>query len=644
MYRLRLTMTILVLNFSGASSLLAAAPADLSKLNVPRYAPDRVLVKFKPGTPANEIAIEHRSANATLLRTLPEIGVQVMQIPAGALKASIAAYQRNPNVLYAEPDYYRVLVMPNEERGPTPAGGANYFDEQWYLHNAGQAHTYVKQTILGSTLDITHGTPNADINAPEGWDTSTGQLGDLTSHDKPKIAVLDSGADCDTPDLSGKCLEKVSLVGSNPGSGLDYCPGADPACDNLGHGTFTAGEAVAKTDNGAGIAGVGWNTGAGIFKVCYLEAVTDGIFIYQVGLCPVSGSAEAILQAASERLATDGSLMRSQYQVITMSYGSDLIDPASQEISSTNASTAECEAIEFARDQGVLVIAAAGNNGDTSRVYPAACTDRNGNSTVLAVAASDDGDDRASFSTYSRSSDHWVSMAAPGQDIIGILPGAFCGIPSASDSCVDWWSGTSMAAPLVAGAAALVWNDLYARLSSSDPTAAKVAADCSYAGTRCNLAVRQRLEQNAAKIGANSQNLLSWTANGRLDLAAALGNDIIPPGDGGPVAAFSYSCIGLSCTFSASGSGKGTLTYNWRWGDGTADGTGTTPGHNYTSSGTYTVTQTLSDDTGNASVSATLNLKSGKRTASGSVSSDTGSSGGSGGSGDSGCTHPKGKC
>ncbi|MCC6075501.1 S8 family serine peptidase [Pseudomonas sp. GCM10022188] len=630
------TLSIVLALLLGASNLFAAPPAP-AQLDLPRYAPDRVLVKFKPGTAASEIAADHRNARATLLRELPEIGVQVMQVPTGTVEASIAAYRGNPNVLYAEPDYYRLLRIPREEPGPTLAGGADYFAEQWYLHNSGQNHMFVNQTILGASLEVTSGTPNADINAPEAWDLSIGKSGDLTAYDKPKVAVLDSGADCSIPDLLGKCLEQVNLVGAAPGSGLDTCAANAPACDNYGHGTFVAGEAVANTNNSEGVAGVGWNTGAGIFKVCYLELVTDGFFLYEVGLCPVSGSSTAILQASADQYA-NGNLVRSQYQVITMSYASDLIDPVSGEITQTDASSAECEAIAVARDRGVLVIAAAGNNGDTTRTYPAACTDAQGKSTVLSVAASNHEDDRASFSTYSRATDHWVSLAAPGQDIIGILPSANCGLPDASDSCVDWWSGTSMAAPLVAGAAALVWDDLYTRLPSG---ASRAAASCRYADMPCNHAVRLRLEQNAAKVGANAQNLLSWTANGRLDLAAALRNDISTTGGGGtpPVAAFSYSCMGLVCAFTAAGSGEGTLSYRWQWGDSSADGAGTAPGHTYAATGIYTVTQTITTANGSAAVSASLNLKAGKRTVSGSVSSATGGSGGGGG-----CSHPKGKC
>lgn len=625
---------MLALLLCASSSLFAATPLDLAKLDIPHYAPDRVLVKFKPGTAAAEMNAEHRNAHAVPLRTLPEIDVQVMQVPAGMVEDSIAAYRRNPNVLYAEPDYYRLLVIPGEEPGPTLAGAADYFAEQWYLHNTGQNHMYVKQTILGATLEITSGTANADINAPEAWDLRQGKVGDLTSYDRPKIAVLDSGADCNVPDLRGKCLEQVNLVGPRT---YDTCPGGEPACDNYGHGTFVAGEAVANTDNDEGVAGVGWHTSAGIFKVCYLELVTDGLFLYTVGLCPVSGSSEAILRASADQ-SVNGSLVRSQYQVITMSYASDLVDPLTGEITQTDASSAECEAIALARDRGVLVVAAAGNNDNTSRTYPAACTDDQGRSTVISVAASDHEDDRASFSTYSRSTDHWVSLAAPGQDIIGILPSANCNLTSDSDSCVDWWSGTSMSAPLVAGAAALVWDDLYARLPAG---ASRAAATCSYAGMPCNQAVRLRLEQNAAKVGANAQNLLSWTANGRLDLAAALRNDVTTGGGTAPVAAFNYSCSGLACTFTASASGSGPLSYHWDFGDG-ANSSQTNPSHTYPATGIYTVTQTVTDGNGSTSVSATLNLKAGKRSVSGSVSvsSDSGGSGGGGG----GCTHPKGKC
>lgn len=513
----------------SCSALVQAQPVSSDPQGRPpasleRFAPDRVLVKFKPGTAAAQVAEAHRHAAALSIGNIAAIDVQVVKVPAGSVPAKVAAYQANPNVLYAEPDYHRLLVVPSEEPGPTPAGGGNYFAEQWYLHNTGQAHSYVQHTPFGASLKSTTGTPDADIDAPEGWEISRGlATSDPLAFAAPKVAVLDSGADCATLELGGKCLEKLDFVGNQA---WDSCAATDPACDNLGHGTFTASEIAANTDNGEGIAGSGWHTAAGIFKVCYMELVTDGVNLFFVGLCPVSASAQAIVAAASDREAG------SQYHVISMSYGSDWIDENGG-ISPTTPSNAECDAVLFANQQGVVVVAGAGNNGDTQRLYPAACTDANGESTVIAVAASDHNDYRASFSTYSQINDPWVSLAAPGQAVIGILPDAQCGLASGVDSCVDWWDGTSMAAPLVAGGAALVWADLYATLLAGNLASEQdlKPATCRWDGLPCNQVVRWRLENGADKIGAQGQNMQEWTRHGRLNLQGALtaGDPQLPP-------------------------------------------------------------------------------------------------------------------
>ncbi|MDP3978163.1 MAG: S8 family serine peptidase [Pseudomonas sp.] len=530
---MRLSLALITLLCACVASMVDARPipadpqARQNAAPLERFAPDRVLVKFKPGTAAADMASAHRRAAATVIKEISGIGVQVVEVTAGSVVARVAAYQANPNVLYAEPDYYRLLVVPNEEPGPTPVNGANYFAEQWYLHNTGQAHTQVTQTIFGPFFGSTTGTADADIDAPEAWDISRGVATvDPGAYDTAKVAVLDSGADCATLELSGKCLEQVNYVAGLSLWG-DSCPPSAPACDNLGHGTFTASEIVANTDNGEGIAGAGWDTSAGIFKVCYQELITDGLNYYLVGLCPVSASTAAILDASSDRLDDNGQVARSQYHVITMSYGSDWID-ADGNITPTDPSNAECDAVQQARDKGVVLVAGAGNNGDTQRFYPAACTDDSGESTVIAVAASDHHDYRASFSTYSQINDPWVSLAAPGQNIIGILPDAHCGPTSGVDSCVDWWDGTSMAAPLVAGGAALVWADLYADLKAGN-FSPESPANCRWDGQPCNQVVRQRLENGADKIGAQGQNMQEWTRHGRLNLHGALTVGDVPP-------------------------------------------------------------------------------------------------------------------
>jgi subtilase family serine protease len=503
-------------------------------LHVPRFAPDRVLVKFKPGTAAWAIGEAHRRAGGRARGIISRIGVRVVDVPAGKVLEKVAAYKRNPNVLYAEPDYYRVLVMPTEEPGPTPAGQANYFQEQWYLHNSGQSHTRVEQTIFGPVLSTTQGTADADIDAPEGWELSQGLLTtDPTAENTPKVAVLDSGADCAARELQGKCLEQVNLVGLDPGIfGLDPClPGA-PACDNFGHGTFVASEVGANTDNGEGIAGAGWNTSLGIFKVCYQEVISDGVNVFLVGLCPLSASAEAITLAATEQRDGAGNLTRSQYHVITMSYGSDLVDPVTGEVTPSSPPNTECDAVLYAWNRGVVLVAGAGNNGNTQKFYPAACTDEPatgaGQSTVIAVAASDHHDNRADFSTYSTDADDWVSVAAPGEAIVGVLPDEHCELPSGADTCVNWLDGTSMATPLVAGGAALLWADLY---QSGTVDGAPAPAACTVGGTPCNQVVRGRIETGADKVGVQGQDLLQWTRHGRFNLANALSIAGPPPTD-----------------------------------------------------------------------------------------------------------------
>jgi thermitase len=117
----------------------------------------------------------------------------------------------------------------------------------------------VDQTIFGPVLSTTQGTDDADIDAIEASDHTQGLLTtDPTAIDTPQVAVL------------RKCLEQKILVGLNPGFfELDPCLPDKPACDNFGHGgTFVASELAANTNNGEGIAGAGWHTGFGVFKVC----------------------------------------------------------------------------------------------------------------------------------------------------------------------------------------------------------------------------------------------------------------------------------------------------------------------------------------------------------------------------------------
>ena len=178
----------------------------------------------------------------------------------------------------------------------------------------------------------------------------------------------------------------------------------------------------------------------------------------------------------------------------------------------------ESDAIAYAWSRGVVLVAAAGNNNSTTRVYPAA------NAHVIAVGATDHFDDRASFSTFSQAADDWVSLLAPGMDILSTNPVSDCiflaeyvyyvDFDPVTEGCLTWHSGTSMASPHVAGAAALVWAYLFPGQSPQSCT--------SPSGVPCNEVVRSHLEYSADSTGAGTQNMLAWSLYGRLNLYGAL--------------------------------------------------------------------------------------------------------------------------
>ena len=151
--------------FTVRSSAQTAAPG-------PFVAGD-ILVKFRPGVNANARADAHRLAGGTPLLEIPRTGIQRVRVPSGDESAAIARYSRNPNVLYAEPNYIRSIPTPSAHGGSSPVvPGDYYFDEQWALDNTGQ-NFYCIPWPSGE-LCLYRGTPDADIDAPEAWAVSKG--------------------------------------------------------------------------------------------------------------------------------------------------------------------------------------------------------------------------------------------------------------------------------------------------------------------------------------------------------------------------------------------------------------------------------------------------------------------------------------
>ncbi len=499
----RLLAVLLTLG-SGAPLATAAPPwtpeerrqqvLEQVRRQVPAFAPDRLLVRYRDDLAprAVERAIERSGGRG--LGAIGSLGVHLVRIPPGRAEDYLARYRADPDVLYAQTDDYRVVAyIPDEGNDPGPGAGGlvlgrEYFTEQWGLDNTGQQHS----TATGAQVV---GTPDADIDAPQAWDITTGAP-------SVKIAILDSGIDCGSVEFIGKCIEEVSFVGA----WSDY--GSDPG-DYYGHGTHVAGIAAAHTDNGIGVAGVGWNSSLGNLKTCFAYQIDllPPFGIYQtVGVCPLSASVAAITHAADNG-----------YHVVNMSYVTDALDVEGDPDGFPGQPNAETDALAYAWSQGVVLVAAAGNYNDTARVYPAANTE------VISVAATNRFDDRASFSTFSTPADHWVSLMAPGDGILStfreadcIFLAAYLGYPfdPLTEGCLTWQSGTSMASPHVAGAAALAWAHLFP---------GQVPATCtSPAGVPCNQVVRSHLVYGADTVGAGTQNMQAWSQFGRLNAYGAL--------------------------------------------------------------------------------------------------------------------------
>ncbi len=235
------------------------------------------------------------------------------------------------------------------------------------------------------------------------------------------IAVVDTGADLTAPDLAAKSPAAYD-IGTDSGDVRDL----------HGHGTFVAALAAGSVVNGEGIAGFG-----GQAKLLVVKASRSP-----------DGSITDADEAAGIVYAVDRGA-----QIVNFSF------------SGPQTSAVERSAIEYAASHGVLLVAAAGNEGDKSPVqYPAALLQppgSNGRGGIgLAAAASNRAGARAGFSSVGS----FVSLAAPGEFVASAVSSTaprsrFPAFPlaGARDGLYGFGSGTSFAAPEVAGAAALVW-------------------------------------------------------------------------------------------------------------------------------------------------------------------------------------------
>jgi len=466
--RITTRLLLLMLVFSFASQ--AALPQPPSQHGQSKFADDTVLVRFVPGAAADQVAQANRDVQGTVIRSFDAIGVKVIRVPKGSVTNAVQRYLRNPNVEFADLNYTRSVFLPTTTEGAEPGlGVANNFKEQYALQNTGQAFGATADPLFGSLIYPSYqGTAGADINAPAGWNITHGSS-DIG------IAILDSGIACThldfttpgppNPDPVNKCIEEVNLV-ADKGSTLQ---------DVLGHGTHVAGIAAAMPDNGVGIAGVGWDTKVGSLKTCW-EDYSLYILGIIIGQCDDDDVIEAIMHA------TDSG----KYQVISMSF-------AGPDVSSSVE-----VAVDYAWNNGMILVAGAGNNYSKEMMFPAAFAN------VIGVGSTDYHDNLSSFSTFGP----WVSVLAPGTAILSTVPGDACGQALSEPSdCYAYKSGTSMSTPHVSGLAAL--------LLAQNPGAS-------------NAQIRGLIENGADATGTMGQNLQAWSVHGRINVGSSLSSNAEP--------------------------------------------------------------------------------------------------------------------
>ncbi len=293
------------------------------------------------------------------------------------------------------------------------------FPELYGLNNTGQ----------------TGGRSDADIDAPEGWDAAG--LGVFPAAGGVKIGIIDTGIDQSHADLSGKTVDCGAAFGGAVMSGS--C-----ADDNM-HGTHVAGTIAAKANNATGVAGVAFNSTLSICKALYTAAGT--------GL--TSDVANCI-----NWTHTRGA------KVISMSLGGG---------DSATLKNAVANAWKSGAATGSVLVAAAGNDGDSTLNYPAAYPE------VVSVAATDHNDARASFSNANAD----VEIAAPGVNVLSTIPGGL----------YAELSGTSMATPHVSGVAGVLRQlfpadtaaGIRSRLTSTVDDLGPAGRDPSFGFGRANL-------------------------------------------------------------------------------------------------------------------------------------------------------------
>jgi subtilisin family serine protease len=371
-----------------ASSLTLAAGASAAPLRVSkapqagtasspppqaRYVEGELIVRFTPGAAAGDRQALNAAQGAREVRRLLVPRAFLLRLPAGRdVPAAARAYERNPNVQYAEPNYIGrpVATTPNDTS----------FPQLWGMNNTGQ-------TVNGFA-----GTPDADIDAPEAWDATKGSAA-------VTVGVADTGIAYNHPDLAANAWQNPGETGSGKETnsldddgngrvddfrGYDFVDGDNDPMDDQGHGSHVAGTIGAVGNNATGVTGVNWQVRLAPLRICSTDPFVA---------CSHAAQADAFAYAG-------------------------LMGMKAVNASISGPGSGQVVANAIAGAPNTLFVFAAGNennNNDTNPQYPCGYPQAN----VVCVAATTPDDARASFSNYGASA---VDLAAPGTSILSTYP------------------------------------------------------------------------------------------------------------------------------------------------------------------------------------------------------------------------------
>jgi uncharacterized repeat protein (TIGR01451 family) len=383
------------------------------------FVPGEVLVRFRPDTAGGKSATQtymtlNGGTRAIELRVEPLAvsasveGLRLARVEPEDTLAAVEALNQRPDVLYAEPNYiWRKAALPNDPR----------FSELWGLRNTSS--------------------PNADIDAEQAWDTTTGSRNVV-------VGVIDEGIDVNHEDLRDNiwrnAAEAVGTTGFDDDgngyvddiNGWDFYhndrtvydgPATNPDGSPVdGHGTHVAGTIGASGNNGRGVAGVNWQVSLLPLK-----------FLGPDGLGSTADAIRAYDYARQMRQRWDasGGAQGANIRVLNNSYGG------------RGFSQAAFDAIRALGDAGILFVTSAGNESRNNDRFPSYPTNYQLPNLVSVGAAGPTGLPSTQFSNYGQRT---VDLIAPGENILSTTPG----------NTYDRYYGTSMAAPHASGTAALV--------------------------------------------------------------------------------------------------------------------------------------------------------------------------------------------